>query len=115
MTYIKRESHMVADIWTEVIFYYIFRITIGEGAPKWYQYFLCGMKGIAEILPKDTKLQGLNVVVSGAIPQSAGLSSSSALVSAAALVTAHANNVSTLILLLVYSFNDRLFIKDNQI
>lgn len=74
---------------------FVSRISIGDGAPSWYQYFLCGLKGVAEILPKENKLRGMNVVVSGAIPQSAGLSSSSALVSAAALATAHANNVST--------------------
>ncbi|EFA00753.1 N-acetylgalactosamine kinase [Tribolium castaneum] len=69
-----------------------FSISIGDGAPDWHQYFLCGIKGIFDILPKDVDLQGMNVVVSGKIPPSAGLSSSSALVSAAALATAHAHN-----------------------
>lgn len=71
------------------------RITIGDGAPKWYQYFLCGVKGVFDVLPKGSKLKGMNIVAKGSIPQSAGLSSSSALVSAAALATSYANNVST--------------------
>lgn len=73
---------------------FCYRIAIGEGAPQWYQYFLCGVKGILEILPKDITIKGMRIVVSGNVPQSAGLSSSSALVSAAALATAHANEVS---------------------
>ncbi|XP_018574111.1 N-acetylgalactosamine kinase [Anoplophora glabripennis] len=68
-----------------------FDIAIGEGAPQWYEYFLCGLKGIFEILPKDISVRGMKIVVSGTIPQSAGLSSSSALVSAAALATSHAH------------------------
>lgn len=70
------------------------RIDVTENGPQWYQYFLCGVKGIITLLPKNTPIKGFNVIVSGSIPQSAGLSSSSALVSAAALATAHANNVS---------------------
>ncbi|XP_044269352.1 N-acetylgalactosamine kinase [Tribolium madens] len=69
-----------------------FEISIGDGAPDWHQYFLCGIKGIFDILPKDVDLKGMNIVVSGKIPPSAGLSSSSALVSAAALATAHAHS-----------------------
>lgn len=72
----------------------VFSIKIGDDAPRWYQYFLCGLKGVIDILPKSANLKGMTVLVSGSIPQSAGLSSSSALVSAAALATAHANNVS---------------------
>jgi N-acetylgalactosamine kinase len=67
-------------------------ISVGDGAPEWHQYFLCGIKGIFDILPKDVDFKGMNVVVSGKVPLSAGLSSSSALVSAAALATAHAHN-----------------------
>lgn len=78
--------------------FYIFdkfnnRIIVGDGAPQWYQYFLCGIKGILNVLPENLILKGLKVVVNGDVPQSAGLSSSSALVSAAALAMAHANNV----------------------
>ncbi|CAH1372338.1 unnamed protein product [Tenebrio molitor] len=69
-----------------------FSISVGDGAPEWHQYFLCGIKGIFDILPKDVDFKGMNVVVSGKVPLSAGLSSSSALVSAAALATAHAHN-----------------------
>lgn len=68
-----------------------------EGGPQWHQYFLCGIKGIFEVLPKDVTIKGMKVVVTGKVPQSAGLSSSSALVSAAALATAYANNVSIVI------------------
>ncbi|KAI4469577.1 mevalonate kinase/galactokinase [Holotrichia oblita] len=63
-----------------------------EGAPKWYQYVLCGIKGILEILPSDITLRGLTILVHGTVPPNAGLSSSSALVSAAALATSHAHN-----------------------
>lgn len=69
-------------------------IDIGNGAPQWYQYFLCGVKGICDILPKDQKVHGLKVLVTSTVPQSAGLSSSSALVSSAALATAQVNDYS---------------------
>ncbi|KAK4877577.1 hypothetical protein RN001_010083 [Aquatica leii] len=69
-----------------------FSINIGEGAPEWYQYFLCGIKGLLDVLPKDISIKGFNVAVSGIIPQSAGLSSSSALVSAAALATSYVHS-----------------------
>lgn len=65
-----------------------------RGAPEWFQYFLCGVKGILEVLPADTKVRGFSVAVSGTIPESAGLSSSSALVSAAAVATAVVHKVS---------------------
>ncbi|KAG5888135.1 hypothetical protein JTB14_020579 [Gonioctena quinquepunctata] len=68
-----------------------FEIKLGEGAPQWHQYFICGVKGIFEVLPKDSSIKGMKIVVSGTIPKSAGLSSSSALVSAAALATSHAH------------------------
>jgi len=60
-------------------------------SPHWYNYFLCGVKGVLEVLPQDSV--GMLVAVTGSVPQSSGLSSSSALVSAAALVTAYANKV----------------------
>ncbi|XP_018334406.1 N-acetylgalactosamine kinase isoform X2 [Agrilus planipennis] len=59
-----------------------------NGSPTWYQYFLCGVKGILETLPTETPPRGAQIVVDGNVPQSAGLSSSSALVSAAALAIA---------------------------
>lgn len=64
-----------------------------NGKPHWYQYFLCGVKGVLDILPRDTPVRGFAVSVSGNIPPNAGLSSSSALVSAAALATAHVHKV----------------------
>ncbi len=52
----------------------------------WYNYFLCGYRGVLEhfniVQPK-----GMNIMVDGNVPPSAGLSSSSALVCCAALVT----------------------------
>lgn len=64
-------------------------LSIDTSAPKWYHYFLCGYRGIAE--NHDLTYKGLDVVVKGTIPPSSGLSSSSALVCASALATAHAN------------------------
>ncbi|PNF41266.1 N-acetylgalactosamine kinase, partial [Cryptotermes secundus] len=58
-------------------------------SPPWHSYFLCGLKGVLEVLPQDSV--GMLVAVTGNVPLSAGLSSSSALVSAAALAAAHAN------------------------
>nr|XP_022914001.1 N-acetylgalactosamine kinase [Onthophagus taurus] len=65
-------------------------VKIGEGAPGWYQYVLCGIRGILDILPSTIELKGMNILVHGTIPPSAGLSSSSALVSASALATSYA-------------------------
>ncbi|CAB3375189.1 Hypothetical predicted protein [Cloeon dipterum] len=62
-----------------------------SGPPQWHQYFMCGVMGVLEnMIGLPEKLVGLNVVVSGDIPPSSGLSSSSALVCSAALCTAHA-------------------------
>lgn len=73
-------------------------ITLDGSPPKWYQYFLCGIKGVLETLLTEgdnpQNIAGLEIVVSGTVPQSAGLSSSSALVSAAALAASHAFKVS---------------------
>ncbi|XP_066250328.1 N-acetylgalactosamine kinase [Euwallacea similis] len=71
------------------------RITLMESGPQWHQYFLCGLKGILNLLECGVN-KGLQVVVSGSVPQNAGLSSSSALVSAAALAAAHAFELSLL-------------------
>lgn len=68
-------------------------MSAAAGGPRWYKYFLCGVRGVAEKLTEES-LGGMNVVVSGNVPQSAGLSSSSALVSAAVLATAYRNQVS---------------------
>ncbi|XP_050301050.1 N-acetylgalactosamine kinase isoform X2 [Anthonomus grandis grandis] len=71
-------------------------ISLDPSGPKWHQYFMCGVKGIMDILDQSQKnqIKGLLVLVHGTVPQSAGLSSSSALVSAAALATAHAFGLS---------------------
>lgn len=69
-------------------------INVIDKKPQWYQYFLCGVKGILDALPKDAPLQGFSVVADGIIPPAAGLSSSSALVSAAALATTEVHKVS---------------------
>jgi len=71
----------------------ILNFSIDKGVPHWYKYFLCGIKGIFESLKIDDP-RGMKARVLGAIPPSAGLSSSSALVCAAALAFAHVNNVA---------------------
>jgi len=68
-------------------------ITIPGGSPSWWGYFLCGLKGVQEEFSVQ-KPSGLNILVSGIIPPSAGLSSSSALVVSSALVSVWANGVS---------------------
>ncbi|XP_055382550.1 N-acetylgalactosamine kinase [Condylostylus longicornis] len=60
-----------------------------SGSPQWYNYFLCGIKGILDhlnnVLPTNF---GMSIVINGNVPPAAGLSSSSALVSAATLTMA---------------------------
>lgn len=68
-------------------------IVIDRENPKWYYYFLCGVKGIQEKF-KIAQLAGISCVVDGNIPPSSGLSSSSALVCCAGLVTMEANQKS---------------------
>lgn len=58
----------------------------------WFNYFLCGYKGVVDDLGVQNGV-GMDVMVDGNVPPSAGLSSSSALVCSAALATAHANSV----------------------
>lgn len=65
-------------------------LKIDDGDPRWHHYFLCGVKGILESEGLDkvcTWASGMDVLVQGIVPPSAGLSSSSALVCAAALAT----------------------------
>jgi len=64
-------------------------INCDEG-PKWWNYFLCGVKGVLEEEPCSTYPVGFKAMVDGRIPPSAGLSSSSALVVSAALATLYA-------------------------
>ncbi|XP_031559656.1 N-acetylgalactosamine kinase-like [Actinia tenebrosa] len=61
---------------------------------EWYHYFLCGYKGIVDF-PVLAILDpvGMNLIVDGSVPKSAGLSSSSALVCCSALATLYANNL----------------------
>ncbi|XP_053740768.1 N-acetylgalactosamine kinase isoform X1 [Synchiropus splendidus] len=68
-------------------------IAIDRDNPKWYYYFLCGVKGIQEHIGIST-LSGMSCVVDGTIPPSSGLSSSSALVCCAGLLTMEANEKS---------------------
>ncbi|KAM4572770.1 N-acetylgalactosamine kinase [Odontesthes bonariensis] len=68
-------------------------ITIDRDNPKWYYYFLCGVKGIQERFG-ITRLAGMSCLVDGTIPPSSGLSSSSALVCCSGLVTMEANQKS---------------------
>ena len=58
----------------------------------WYNYLLCGFKGIMESLNLSSPT-GMDLLVDGNIPPSAGLSSSSALVCCAAMTAAYANKV----------------------
>ena len=60
---------------------------------QWYNYFLCGYKGLVESADIRNPV-GMDVLVEGNIPPSAGLSSSSAVVCCAALTAAHANKIT---------------------
>ncbi|XP_019934626.2 N-acetylgalactosamine kinase [Paralichthys olivaceus] len=68
-------------------------IAIDRDNPKWYYYFLCGVKAIQEKFGV-ARLSGMSCVVDGTVPPSSGLSSSSALVCCAGLVTMEANQKS---------------------
>lgn len=68
-------------------------IEVPSSSPSWWGYFLCGLKGVTQEAGVSSP-RGLQVLVSGLIPPSAGLSSSSALVVSAALATVWANRVS---------------------
>lgn len=68
-------------------------IVIDRENPKWYYYFLCGVKGVQEKCG-IARLAGMSCVVDGTIPPSSGLSSSSALVCCSGLLTAEANHKS---------------------
>ena len=67
--------------------------TINKDKPDWYNYFLCGMKGMNEFL-NQSESPGLKCVVDGTVPKSAGLSSSSAMVCCAALTVMQASGQS---------------------
>ena len=80
-----------------ILFYYFYPFSINlteTGRPLWYNYFLCGIKGILEHFNLEGNLEnGMMIIVSGNLPACAGLSSSSALVSSAALCTAYINHL----------------------
>jgi len=67
-----------------------------QDGPSWHHYFLCGYRGVLEALALQSFV-GLEIMVNGVVPPSAGLSSSSALVCCSAIVTfwANARNVSS--------------------
>ena len=67
---------------------------IDRSTPTWYNYVLCGIRGILEEGGRNEPLTGLNMAISGNIPPSSGLSSSSALVCASALAVSHAHELS---------------------
>ena len=66
--------------------------TIDQSNPQWHNYILCGFRGIVEAECVSTPA-GMNLLVDGTVPPSAGLSSSSALVCCGSLVTMHANGL----------------------
>ena len=62
---------------------------------QWYNYFLCGHKGIAvrEQEGGGGKMHGMKVLVDGNVPPQSGLSSSSAMVCCSTLATIVANDL----------------------
>ncbi|KFB48370.1 AGAP005012-PA-like protein [Anopheles sinensis] len=65
------------------------------GGPNWYQYVLCGVKGILDSTAiKHDAPRGMLIMLSGNIPPASGLSSSSAIVSATVLGTAYMHNAT---------------------
>ena len=65
-------------------------IIIDGSRPLWHHYFLCGYRGIVDHYQLEAP-KGMELLVDGTIPHSAGLSSSSALVCCAALATSRCN------------------------
>ncbi|PAV81921.1 hypothetical protein WR25_10006 [Diploscapter pachys] len=58
----------------------------GATPPKWFDYLLSGWRGILDLLKsEDQDQKGMDLLVTGSVPESSGLSSSSSLVCAAAL------------------------------
>ena len=60
-------------------------ISIEDNQPHWWKYFLCGVKGVIEEMTDFQWSTGMRVILSGSIPPSSGLSSSSAVVVAGAI------------------------------
>lgn len=72
-------------------------LKIDDVQPCWHHYIMCGVKAAVEesgCCELGVSPPGLDVMVHGTVPQSAGLSSSSALVCAAALATLQANKAA---------------------
>ena len=68
-------------------------ISIDHSTIDWYKYYLCGFKGLLEHA-KLEKSAGMDMLLDGTVPRSAGLSSSSAFVCCAALSAMSGNNLS---------------------
>ena len=68
------------------------QLVIPQGKISWWCYFLCGVKGVVEDRSVSSP-SGMQCLMSGSIPPSAGLSSSSAVVVSAALATVWSNKV----------------------
>lgn len=71
-----------------------FPIEIATGQPHWWNYFLCGVKGVVEEFKMDNKCASMRCFIDGQIPPSAGLSSSSAIVVASSMATVVANDLN---------------------
>eukprot|EP00088_Acartia_fossae_P063116 TRINITY_DN7671_c0_g1_i11.p1 TRINITY_DN7671_c0_g1~~TRINITY_DN7671_c0_g1_i11.p1 ORF type:complete len:458 (-),score=74.93 TRINITY_DN7671_c0_g1_i11:158-1531(-) len=69
-------------------------IEISTETINWWSYFLCGLKGVYEDMNVENP-KGMQVLVSGCIPPSAGLSSSSALVVGSAIIATVSNGIET--------------------
>uniref|UniRef100_A0A131Y3H5 Putative galactokinase n=1 Tax=Ixodes ricinus TaxID=34613 RepID=A0A131Y3H5_IXORI len=73
-------------------------LKIDDTEPCWYHYYMCGVRGVFECRLASnelgTSVPGMDVLVHGSVPPSAGLSSSSALVCAAALATLRASGMT---------------------
>ncbi|MPC08590.1 N-acetylgalactosamine kinase [Portunus trituberculatus] len=67
---------------------------INKERPSWYNYILCGVRGIKDEGGMQSPFIGLNLAICGNIPPSSGLSSSSALVCASALGMSYAHGLS---------------------
>ncbi|CAJ0930261.1 unnamed protein product, partial [Mesorhabditis belari] len=59
----------------------------GASPPNWFDYVLCGWRGILDSIQQADQQKGMLILMKGTIPPSSGLSSSSSLVCAAALST----------------------------
>ena len=62
-------------------------ISINDDKPYWWNYFLCGLKGVLEQLKLSSWPSGMACLIDGDIPPASGLSSSSAVVITGALAT----------------------------